>query len=201
MQEPDKTTEHELREDSAPGQADSGHDKKHEHHKKEDHKHLEKEVKELRAENEKLSADASQFKDAYARKVAEFDNYRKRVLREMDELRLSANKKIILDFITVFDNLRRAIESTNGPEHFQALFDGLRITFDQMRSLLEKNEVKPIDSKGAAFDHACHEALMMEEREDVEHDMTVVEEFEKGYMMGASVLKPAKVKVAKKKSS
>ena len=176
------------------------HKHKKDHKKEEDINKLEKEIQKLKDENEKLQNDNVLFKESYARKVAEFDNYKKRMLKEMDNFRLMANKDFIMEIIPIFDNFRRAFVSSEQNKDFDKLFEGLKVVQAQILNMFNKMDVKPIDAIGKEFDHNLHEALLMEEREDIDFDTTVIEEFEKGYILGDTVIKHSKVKVAKKKS-
>jgi molecular chaperone GrpE len=174
-----------------------GHHK--DHHPEHDLHRLEKEIQELREKVSHMEEDNAVLKDGYARKVAEFDNYKRRIARDLESSRLTANRDLILDILPVFDNFSRALSAAEKSKDFNNLYEGLRITHSQIGNLLGKFNVKPIEALGKPFDHNLHEALMMEERDDVEHDTTVTEELEKGYYLGETVLKHSKVKVARKK--
>ncbi|MFN3660457.1 MAG: nucleotide exchange factor GrpE, partial [Brevinematales bacterium] len=134
---------------------------------------------------------------AYKRKVAEFDNYKKRILKEMEDMRFQANKKLLQHVLPVYDNLARAMATVENTTK-ENLQQGLSIIFAEFTKVIEDAGVKPIECVGQEFDYSRHEALLMEEREDVPFSMTVVQELERGYMLGNEVLRPSKVKVAKK---
>ncbi len=166
------------------------------HDEKGKHKQ-EKEVELLKQEIEKLKEEKTNLEDAYKRKVAEFDNYKKRVLKEMEDMRLQANKKLLQHILPVYDSLSRAI-ATLETTSVESLRQGINIIFAEFSKVMSDAGVQPIDCVGEEFDYSRHEALMMEEREDVPYTMTVIQELEKGYMLGDEVLRPSKVKVAKK---
>ncbi len=172
-----------------------------EHSKKEckECKKLKEELHKQKTENEKLNAEKCELMDSYKRKVAEFDNYRKRTLKQIEDTEIDSTKKLIVDILPIFDNFGRAMIDADKNHDFSTLYNGLKITYSQIGAFFEKIGVKPIDAVGKEFDHNYHEALMMEEREDIEHEKTVIEELEKGYQLGDSVLRTSKVKVAKKK--
>ncbi|URA09541.1 nucleotide exchange factor GrpE [Thermospira aquatica] len=157
----------------------------------------EKEVELLRQEVEKLKQEKANLEDAYKRKVAEFDNYKKRVLKEMEDMRLQANKKLLQHILPVYDSLSRAVLTLENTS-VESLRQGINIIFAEFSKVMNDAGVKPIECVGQEFDYSRHEALMMEEREDVPYVMTVIQELEKGYMLGEEVLRPSKVKVAKK---
>jgi molecular chaperone GrpE len=164
-----------------------------------------KECKKLREENHKITKEMIRLKDecfnlddSYKRKVAEFDNYRKRMLKQLEEAGVESAKKIVTQILPILDNFGRALKDSETNKSFDSLLNGLKITNSQINSLLDHLGVKAIDAVDKEFNPNLHEALMMEEREEVEFDKTVVEEFEKGYMIGDSVIRHSKVKVAKK---
>ena len=138
-----------------------------------------------------------EYEDLLKRQQAEFENYRKRVNREMEENKKYANVEIILDIINVLDDFERAIDSAKSSKDFDALLEGIIMIESQLRSILEKKYgVKRIEAVGKEFDPSVHDAIMMEESDEVEED-TVVEDFQKGYIMHDRVIRPSKVKVAK----
>lgn len=162
-------------------------------------KKLKDENQHLKGELENLSTQLKESDDSYKRKVAEFDNYRKRMLKQLDDSSKEASKKIIIDVLPILDNFERALKGSEATQDFKVLFEGLKITNQQILSLFESLDIKKIDALGKEFDHNLHEALLMEEREDVEFDTTVIDVLENGYLIGDSVLRHSKVKVAKKK--
>jgi len=164
--------------------------------KKEKH-HEEQRVEQLKKEIEKLSEEKTNLEDAYKRKVAEFDNYKKRVAREMEDMRVASNKRLLQHILPVYDNLFRALQTIESST-IENLKQGLSIIYAEFTKVMEDAGVRPIECVGQEFDYSRHEALMMEERADVPFPMTVVQELERGYMLGSEVLRPSKVKVAKK---
>jgi molecular chaperone GrpE len=120
------------------------------------------------------------------------------MLKEKDEYRVTANRDLVLAILPVLDNFDRGIKSSEETKNFDALLEGIKMVHHQIHDLFETYHVKAIECVNQEFDPNLHEALMIEEREDLPFDNTVVEEFEKGYMMGETVLRHAKVKVAKK---
>ncbi len=164
-------------------------------HKKDKKKHHEDE---LQQKLEKLEAEKLELHDMLLRKAAEFDNYRKRTLKEKEEYRVTANRELVSAILPVLDNFDRGIKSSEESRNFDALMEGIKMVHQQIHNLFETYHVKPIECVNQEFDPNLHEALMIEEREDLPFDSTVVEEFERGYMMGEAVLRHAKVKVAKK---
>jgi len=143
----------------------------------------------------------SEYEDLLKRKQAEFENFRKRVVKESEDYKKYAVAEMALDIITVIDNFERALEAAESSKDFNALHEGILMIEKQLKDLLEKKyEVKMIETVGKEFNPNLHDALMMEESEEYGVD-TVVEDFQKGYIMHDRVIRPAKVKVAKAMSS
>lgn len=168
---------------------------------KEEVEKLKEENQKLKAEIEDLKAKVSELDDAYRRKVADFDNYRKRMLKQLEDSETEGIKKLAKELLPVIDNFEKALSASSENKDFDSLFNGLKIIYSLMNEVFGKFNIKPFDSKGVEFDHNFHEAVMMEERDDVEFSQTVIEEYEKGYLLGDSVLRHAKVKVGKKKNN
>lgn len=194
------------KEQAVPHSEDKEHHHEHEKHdndKKEkdckDCKKLKEEVHHLKEDIQRLKEQNASLDDSYKRKVADFDNYRKRMLKQMEDSASEANRKIVLRILPVMDNFGRALSHSEENKDFNTLYEGLKITNSEIHRLFDDLDVKPIESIGKEFDPNLHEALMMEEREDVAFDKTVVEEIEKGYTLGDTVIRHSKVKVAKKK--
>ncbi len=139
----------------------------------------------------------AEYEDLLKRKQADFENYKKRTQKEAQDFKKYANMEIVLDILTMMDDFERAIESTESSKDFDALHEGILLVEKQIRTVLEnKYGVKVIEAVGKEFDPTIHDAIMMEESEKHEED-TVIEDFQKGYVMHDRVIRPSKVKVAK----
>lgn len=168
---------------------------------KEEVEKLKEENQKLREEIEELKSKATELEDSYRRKVADFDNYRKRMLKQLEEAETEGIKKMAKELLPVIDNFEKALSASSENKDFDSLFNGLKIIYSLIYEVFGKFNIKPFDSKGLEFDHNFHEAVMMEERDDLEFNQTVIEEYEKGYLLGDSILRHAKVKVGKKKNN
>jgi molecular chaperone GrpE len=158
-------------------------------------------LEEQSAELERKEALLAEYEDLLKRKQAEFENYRKRGEKEAQDFKRYANVEIVLDVLNTIDDFERAIESTKSSRDFDALVDGIMLVEKQLKTVLEnKYSVKVIEAVGKEFDPTVHDAIMMEESENHDED-TVIEDFQKGYIMHDRVIRPAKVKVAKAVSS
>jgi molecular chaperone GrpE len=158
-------------------------------------------VKELEAKLEAKEKEAVETYDRLLRASAEFENYKKRSSREMEEFRKFANQSLIKEMLSVVDNLELAMNSTNGHKAIDKdLLQGLEMTHKEILKVFEKFNVKPIDAKGQPFDPTFHEAVMQEETNDSPKN-TVINELQRGYMIHDRLLRPSMVVVAKPKES
>lgn len=131
-------------------------------------------------------------KDKYMRLAAEYDNFRKRSQRERDGLYQQVKGDTVLKILPVYDNLARALSLTCADEAF---YKGIEMTMTQLMNILEELGVKPIEAVGQKFDANLHNAVM--HVEDEEHgEGEIVEEFQKGFMLGDKVIRFSMVKVA-----
>ena len=158
---------------------------------------MEQQLQEQQELLEEKGALVAEYEDLLKRKQADFENFRKRAQKEAQDFKKYANAEIVLDVLSMMDDFERAIESTESSKDFDALHEGILLVERQIRSTLEsKYSVKAIDAVGKPFDPTVHDAIMMEESETHEED-TVLEDFQKGYIMHDRVIRPSKVKVAK----
>jgi molecular chaperone GrpE len=156
-------------------------------------------VQVLEKEAEFAKQEAQENYDKYLRVFAEFDNYKKRSTREMNDFRKYANEALLRDMLTVVDNLERAINSSNDhAEDTSSIVEGVRMTLGGILDLIEKHHVAPIESEGKPFDPQFHQAFQQEESEDHPSN-TVLKEFQKGYLLHDRLLRPSMVVVSKKK--
>ncbi|MEO8216146.1 MAG: nucleotide exchange factor GrpE [Acidobacteriota bacterium] len=140
----------------------------------------------LRAENEKL-------RDQYVRKLADFDNFRKRTDREKQDFYRYALTDILREVLPVLDNFERALAAgADGGEEFRR---GVDLIYRQLADVLRKNGLTVIDESAVTFDPQIHEAVIREENDAVPNH-TVTEVLQKGYYLNDRLLRPAMVKVA-----
>lgn len=153
------------------------------------------------AEYQKLKEEADKSKeywDRILRLQADFENTRKRLEKDKQEFIKFANEGIILQLLTVLDDLERAIEhAQTQKEDLPVFLKGIEMILAHLYEMLKEHGVKPIEAEGRPFDPNFHEALMQVENKDLpEH--TVVEELQKGYLLNDRMIRTAKVKVSKK---
>lgn len=143
------------------------------------------------AELEKLLADS---RDQLLRRTAELDNMRRRHQQEREQLIFEGNKRLIIDLLTVVDDLERMIEHAS--ETKDPMTEGIELIYKNFLKTLERYGVHPMQTTGEPFDPMKHDALMEEPRDDIEPGM-VTREIQRGYTMRDSILRHAKVFVSK----
>jgi molecular chaperone GrpE len=143
-----------------------------------------------------LQKQRDEFYDRLLRKTAEFDNYRKRIDRERQQVTESAAADLVGELLPLVDDLERALQADPGSEGAEAYRRGVELIHRQLLELLRKRGVRPIEALGADFDPHFHQAVSHEPAAG-RRDGEVVEEFRRGYMLGDRLLRPAMVKVAK----
>lgn len=151
---------------------------------------------ELTAEGLGPEVELAEMKDKYLRLYAEFENYKKRMQRDKEELVKYCNESILYEILPVIDNLEMALSHATD-DVSGGLVKGVEITLREFQRVMEKFGLVPISAKGEPFDPSVHHAMSQVVRSDVE-DKTVVEEYRKGYMFGEKVLRPSLVAVSKK---
>jgi molecular chaperone GrpE len=137
------------------------------------------------------------LKDQLFRLAADFDNFRKRTARQMEENRKAALEQVLLDFVEVTDNFDRALKSARTAEDMNSIIYGLEQLSKQFFSILEKYGLKRIESeKSGEFDPHKHEAVQHIETSEVP-DNTIVDVYRSGYTLDSKVIRPAMVSVAR----
>ncbi|MBL0700271.1 MAG: nucleotide exchange factor GrpE [Desulfosarcina sp.] len=155
----------------------------------------------LKSEKEAAEQEAKDTYDKFLRISAEFDNYKKRTAREMDEFRKFANESLLMKLLPVVDNLERAISSIQEKKFSEnSIGEGLGLTLKEILDVFETFQVKPIESLNKPFDPNFHQAVMQEETEEIEENI-IMKEFQKGYMIQNRLLRAAMVVVAKAKTN
>ena len=141
----------------------------------------------------RLQQEVEKLRELYLRKLADFENFRKRQEREVEDFRRFANAGLVKDCLPVLDNLERALAASTGSG--SGLREGVELVLKQFREVLTRHGVIEIDPLGQAFDPTVHEAIARQERGDVT-EPTVVSVLQKGYLLGERLVRPALVIVA-----
>lgn len=140
-----------------------------------------------------LTRALDEMRDQWLRSRAEFDNYRKRVARDAERLRLTAAENVLKDLLPVADNFERALH--HGEADAGTLLEGIKMVHKQFVDVLARHGVEAIPATGRPFDPNVHDALSRMPSDEHSVD-TVALEYEKGYRLGDTVLRPAKVVVS-----
>lgn len=130
--------------------------------------------------------------DRYLRLLAEYDNYRKRSAKERENIYADVRVDTVTKFLPVYDNLARALTVSTADESFRK---GVEMTFTQLVDVMQKLGIQPIEAVGQTFDPTRHNAVMHVEDDSVGENV-VVEEFQKGFILGEKVIRFSMVKVA-----
>ncbi len=142
-----------------------------------------------------LRRERDALQDRLLRTAAEFDNYRKRIDRERRDQADAALADALEDLLPIMDNLERALQAPAG-DTADAFRKGVELIHQQMADLLRRRGVKAIEVVGADFDPRFHQAVVHEVSPD-HREGEVMQELQRGYMLGDRLLRPAMVKVAK----
>lgn len=148
---------------------------------------------EASAELDALKAERDELSDTLLRLRAEFENFRKRSVRELVESRERAQGELLNDLLPVLDNLERALDAAEHHDEGKVL-GGVRMTRDMFVDLLRRTGVEEIETDNVPFDPAVHEAMLVQPSELEEGSITAV--LQKGYRQGQRVLRPARVAVS-----
>jgi molecular chaperone GrpE len=145
-------------------------------------------------------AEAVRLKEAWMRSAADFDNFRKRSRRELEDARKAGREEILRELLPVFDNLERGIQSAQQAADVKAVTDGLQMIIKQFETTLGRMGISKVGTIGKSFDPGVHEAI--QQVETSEHAPgTVVAEVQPGYMAGDRLIRAAMVVVAKPKAT
>lgn len=132
----------------------------------------------------------------YLRAQADFDNFRRRTLKEKEDLAKFASMKLVSDLVPVLDNFERAIAANTADSASDSFAKGVDMIYRQFLGVLEQEGLAAMNAVGQPFNPELHQAVMQVESDEYEEG-TVVEELQKGYTLKERVLRPAMVKVSK----
>ena len=140
-------------------------------------------------------AEIADLKDKYLRSVAEFDNYRKRTLKERAELILNGGEKVLTAILPVVDDMERAMENGQKTDDPQVLREGMELIYHKLVKVLEAQGVSAIENDGADFDTDVHEAVAMVPGMGDDKKGKVIDCMQKGYKLNDKVIRHARVAV------
>ena len=146
----------------------------------------------------KLELEVQEWKNSYTRKLAEFQNFTKRKETEVSEMKKYASEGIIIKLLENIDNLERAENASVETKNFDALVEGVNMILRNLKYMLSEEGVEEIEAgEGVQFNPYEHQAMMTEEKDDLDNDV-IVQVFQKGYKLKGKVIRPAMVTVNKK---
>ena len=144
-------------------------------------------------------AETLRFKEQWMRSAADFDNFRKRSRKEIEETRKAGREELLKDLLPVFDNLERAMTSAERATEVKPVSDGLKLVLRQFTDTLGRSGITKVPTVGQLFDPGVHEAIQQVETDEVAPG-TVMAEVQPGYMQGERLVRAAMVVVAKPKA-
>jgi molecular chaperone GrpE len=150
----------------------------------------------IAADLDKARTEAALYLDDLRRLQADFDNYRKRTLREQTARSASASQALVARLLPVLDNFELAVSAAEQSRDFDRMLKGVEMVLGALREVLEGEGLVKIEAEGKPFDPERHEAVIAVEQEDAEPG-TILDIVRAGYELGGKVLRPAMVKVAK----
>lgn len=143
----------------------------------------------------RLEEELDHEKKEYLFLMAEFDNYRKRTLKEKGDLIRNGGEKVLADLLPVIDDFERAIDAIDKTSDIDSLKEGVNLIYNKFVKYLEKQQVKPMESTGKDFDSDIHEAVTTFPAQDESQKGKVIDTVLKGYTINDKVLRHAKVVV------
>ncbi len=157
----------------------------------------EKKIQELEEKIKQLEEENKALKDQNLRRIAEFENLKRRKEKEFLDILQNANEELILELLPVIDDFERFLAHANDEnQNVDSLKQGVELIYKKMMKILEKQGLKPIESVGHEFDAEKHQALMQVDSDKYESGY-IVDEHLKGYTLNGKVIRHAQVLVAK----
>jgi molecular chaperone GrpE len=156
---------------------------------------INQEITELKAALDAKERQNRELVERLQRLAADFENYKKRVARDNEEVFRRLEDALLLEILPIYDNFERAFRTFNKNNDKDSFIEGIERIFAQFHTFLTSKGVQPIPAVGETFDPLLHEALITVET--TEAGGKVLEEFERGYQRSGRVLRPSKVKVSR----
>lgn len=147
------------------------------------------------SETDKLLQEKAELQDKYLRLYSEFDNYRKRTIKEKSDLISTAGQNVIEKLLPVFDDFDRAVLAIEKAEDKTVAIDGINLLYKKLQSILQQIGLKELETIGADFDADKHEAITSIKAPTEEMKGKVIDQIEKGYTLGDKIIRFAKVVV------
>ena len=157
---------------------------------------VEEDTKQLKEKLESLLKEKDEVFSRLQRLSADYSNFQKRTVKQIDELTAYEKEKIIKTFLPVMDNFEQTIRNTSATNDLQSLQKALKMLYEQMVETLRLHNVEQIKSLGEVFDPSQHQA-MLRKADSEKPENIVLEEFQKGYKLNGTVIRPSRVIVNK----
>jgi molecular chaperone GrpE len=149
------------------------------------------------SELEQLAAERDKLKDQLLRTAADFDNFRKRTKKDLEQAERRGREEVLREVLPVIDNLERAVAAAAGASDVEAVRDGVQMVLKLFEDTASRIGLERVESVGQRFDPNVHDAFQQQETD--EHPPgTIVAEYQPGYKLGDRLLRPAMVVVASK---
>ena len=146
---------------------------------------------------ELLQAEIAEQKEKYLRLVAEFDNFRRRSRKEHYELEQTAGKDVVTSLLVVLDDMDRASKQMETSTDIDVTKEGVALVFNKMRTIMQKKGLKPMETKGEAFNPDLHEAITEIPVTDEDMQGMIIDVIEPGYYLNEKLIRCAKVVIGK----
>jgi molecular chaperone GrpE len=153
------------------------------------------EIDALKLEIEELNQKSEEYLDGWQRERAEFVNYKKRMDREREQLKVNITGNVIRSYLEIIDDLELALKNKPAEGEGPTWAEGIELIYRKFLTMLETEGIKPMQVEGQIFDPNLHEAISQEPNEDFESG-EIIEVVRNGYSIGERVLRPASVRVA-----
>ena len=148
-------------------------------------------------ETETFEEKYNNLNDTYLRLAADFDNFRKRAIKEKEETIIYSVSNFASDLLPIIDNFKRALEIKEDEVTDKSFYEGIEMIYNQLNEVLQKEGIEKFTDEGEKFDPARHCAVTVDKVEDKDNDI-ILEVFQDGYIYKQKILRPAMVKVNKK---
>lgn len=152
----------------------------------------------FKQELEKERRLASEYKEHLQRLAADFENYRKRVEKEREDFVKFSKEDLVYELLSILDNFEMALHHVKNTTKPEKIIEGIELVERQFHSILKKEGLQVIETKGKKFDPHIHEAIMHEET-DKHPEGFIIKELRKGYTLSDKIIRPAQVRISKRK--
>jgi len=152
----------------------------------------------LQQELEKERRLATEYKEHLQRIAADFENYRKRLEKEREDFVKFSKEDLIHELLPLLDNFEMALHHVKNTSDPKKIIEGIELVERQFHNILKKEGLEVIETKGKKFNPHIHEAIIHEETNKYSDDL-IIKELRKGYILGGKVIRPAQVKISKRK--